>query len=200
MSRKLCFIILIIAAWSNSGQAQEKEVFLTDLEKDLFKEFTMAKITEFQTQLAIIAGKQEGTETKQVYSEAILDLFINKGKDVIMQVSRISKDLRVNIEDVPIIDYLKKLASLPYARVEMKSVKSCHVSNWYEKGSDLNGNSVYAATATYFQEFVGYKEGTPAYRDVTQKTVEIEIRYTTDLDGARWIILLGDVTVAETNI
>ena len=66
---------------------------------------------------------------------------------------------------------------------------------------DSNGNPIYSAIATYYQEFIGYNaEGKALYRDITQKTVEIELRLSSDSDGRRWIVLLGDVSVTGTKI
>ncbi len=68
-----------------------------------------------------------------------------------------------------------------------------------KKGEDEDGNPIYTATATIFQEFVGYNaDGVPVYKDTVKKTIEIEVRRHVDLFGGRWIVLLGDISVAET--
>ncbi len=200
-------IIIVLSLSFLSLSAFSQVVKLTEQEKEKFQKRTLEKINEFQAQLSIIASKDTDSYTKKIYSEGILDLFINKGEKpdpcpgsgscdpVIMEVSSTRTNSKKRI---PVKAYLSSLAKLEYSKVVVTAAKSCHVSSLYEKGKDEFGNPIYAATATYYQEFVGFIDGKPAYRDVTQKIVEVEVRHTTDLEGSRWIILLGDVSVKDT--
>ena len=209
---KNIFILLFISFYSLNISAQNvrgqntinnEQIRLTPEEKELFKKRTLEKIHDFQHYLSIIASKEKSKETKQVNYELSLDLFINKGKDVYMQVSSAYRNTKKLVE-MPL--YLKRLANLPYTKVVMKSVKSLTVSNWFKKGTDEFGYPIYEATATYYQEFIGYngsfENQKVVYRDITQKTVTVEIRYQTSshaIDGkGKWIVLLGDINVEET--
>jgi len=192
---------LISNAQSTKGQSvvEENGIVLSDEEKVLFQERTLEKINDFQNSLSLMASKDLTMDEKRINKEVAAELFINKGKTVVMEVSFKSPVTgEISKKNRPLLTYFDNLCSLPYSRIEFRSAKACHVSNWYQKGTDSNGNPVYEATATYYQEFTGYRKDGNPYRDITQKTVRVEIRYTTDLDGARWIVLLGDISVAET--
>lgn len=175
---------------------------LTYKQLRVFQKQTLKKINEFQGHLSFIASKDFSKEDKEIYVEVALSNFINKGKGVYMEIS--SKSLITGHEKIinrSLITYLKRLSQLNYAKVNLKSAKSCIVSNFMKFGRDNNGNPIYRATATYYQEFIGYfGDGRAKYRDITKKTVEIELRRTTDLHGSKWVVLLGDIKVADTTI
>ena len=179
------------------------QIHLTPEEKDFFKERTLQKVRDFQHQLSIIANKEKSTAFKQIATESALNLFINGGKEVNVQVSSSNRGKKKLIE---LPEYLKRLANLPHSNIIVKSVKSLVVGNWFKKGTDEFGYPIYEATATYYQEFIGYngsfENQKVVYRDITQKTVTVEIRYQSSshaIDGkGKWIVLLGDINVEET--
>lgn len=177
-------------------------VVLNDVEKEIFKEQTLKKIKSFQGHLLVIASKESSKNDKLIYKEIALSNFVNNGKTVVMEVSSKSKVTgKERRNRLPLIKYLNNLCNLSYAKIDLKTAKSCYVSNWIKAGYDNNGNPFYKATATYYQEFTGYSpEGKPLYHDITRKTIEVEIRFSTDLDYSRWIVYLGDISVADTTV
>ncbi len=188
-------------AQSTKGQSviQDNAVVLSDDEKELFKERTLEKVNDFQNSLSLMSSKNLTADEKKVNKEVAAELFINKGITVVMEVSyRSTVTGEISKKNRPLLAYFDNLCNLPYATIEFRTAKACHVSNWYQKGTDSNGNPVYEATATYYQEFIGYRKDGNSYHDITQKTVRVEIRWSTDLAGARWVVLLGDVGIVET--
>ena len=179
---------------------------LTEAERREFEKRTLVKINEFQSSLSNIASRNVSAEVKNIEKQNALELFINKGRGVTMEVSYINSQTRQERRRrYPLITYLNRLANLPYARVEMKRAKSCHVSTFRQSGEDENGNPIYSATACYYQRFIGFNaEGQPVYGgpegEVTFKCMEIQLRYSSDNDLPRWIILLSDIWVRGTRI
>ena len=207
--RKYKFLILILCfsihsfAFAQTRKAQvsvgEGPIVLSPEEKVEFQQRTLEKINDFQDNLSQMAGKDLSAEEKLTYKDVAAELFINKGKTVVMEVSFKSPVTgKITIVNRPLLVYFDRLCNLPYKRVEFRAAKSCLVSDWKQKGHDSNGNPVYEATATYFQEFIGYGKDGSTYRDITQKSVRVEIRRNTNPDVQHWIVLLGDITVEET--
>lgn len=191
-------LLSLFCSFSFGQDAETPDANLSKEELELFRERTEIKIDEFQDNLSVLGSKDEMEETKTLYKELTLKLFINEGKTVTMEVSYL-KDGEEHRRRLPMATYLDRLSKLNYAKVDIKSSQSCYVSNFYKKGVDDKGFPIYTATATIYQEFAGYNaEGVAVYRDVTRKTIEIELRVTTGVFGDRWIVLLGDVSVAET--
>lgn len=171
---------------------------LTADELELFRQRTIDKINEVQEYFSEIASSENDMDSRKLYMDLSLDHFINRGKDVNMEVSFVKNGVEKRAYR-PLDAYLQKLATLPYAKVVIKASKSCVVSNFLKKGVDENGKAIYTATATIYQEFEALdKEGETVYKDVTKKTVEVEVREVKDLFGTRWSVLLGDISVAQT--
>ena len=115
---------------------QAQIIQLNEVERREFEDLTLVKINEFQNQLKVIASKNETAYTKRIYKETCLELFMNKGKGFTMEVSYLNPDTRdERRKRYPMITYLDRLASLPYAKVNMKRAKSCHVSKFRKSGN-----------------------------------------------------------------
>ena len=205
----LLIFILIIGLKSfaqvNKGQSSVPDgdvVYLNDEEREIFRMEALKKIKSFQGHLSFISSKNNSSEDKKIYKEIALSNFINKGTGVTMEVSSISTITNQEVRHrLPLIQYLDNLSNLPYSRVELKTAKTCYVSNLIKSGTDQNGNPVYAATATYYQEFTGYNpEGRAVYRDITSKTVTVQVSFTTnEIAAQKWIVSLGDISISETS-
>jgi hypothetical protein len=204
MKKIIYIIIFSIACFTDIYGQETTEEKISDLilskeELELFRERTEVKIDELQDNLSVLGSKDEIDETKILYKELTLKLFMNMGETVTMETSYI-KDGEERRKRIPMPTYLDRLSKLNYAKVDIRSSKSCYVSNFYKKGDDEKGQPIYTATATIYQEFIGYNaEGKAIYKDTTKKTIEIEVRKSQGVFGERWIILLGDVSVAETS-
>jgi hypothetical protein len=182
---------------SIASVSTKDSIILSGSDEKIFRELTLRKIRSFQSNLSKIASKNNSKSLKQSCRVTILENFINKGIGVTMEISTISGGSEKRIRK-PLIAYLDNLCTLQYAEVKLKAAKSCIVSNLVKSGIDPNGYPVYMATATYYQEFIGYNNGEAIYKDITQKTVVIQITFTTDLDQPRWVVNLGDISVEET--
>lgn len=197
----LLVIILLAASMpaSKAQNTQNKALVLTGDQLAQFEKLTLKKVNDFQKYLGKMASKDYTNADKIVFKESALNNFINLGKGVYIEISSMTGGQEKRTRKLLPI-YLDNLSRLPWARVELKAAKACYVSNLLQDGTDANGNPIYRGTATYYQEFVGYsREGNAVYRDITQKTIEVELRFTTDLDRPRWIVSLGDINVAETS-
>ena len=94
-------------------------------------------------------------------------------------------------------NYLDRLLSIRYGKVEITQAQTFRLSNVYKVGDH------YEAVATIFQKFCGYgSDGRKRYCDVTKKTIKIYIIPETDvIDGkieTHWTVKFGDVDVSET--
>ena len=94
-------------------------------------------------------------------------------------------------------NYLYRLARLKYDKVEIQSteVSNIKVSNLYKIR-----NNEYVCTCFFKQAFIGYRDGVPKYKDITEKKIECRIRveHIAGEPGPDYIILLGDITALDT--
>ena len=192
MKNKLLTIFALLLL-TFSAKAQE-QVQLTQADLDAFKERVGIMIDDFQDYLSIIGSKERPYKVKNYYIGQTLELFVKKGERVIMETS----STRTSIITRRLLKvYLLRLAKLRYAKVEISQAETFYISNFYKVGSNK-----YRASATIFQKFCGYnKYGdkyVKRYCDVTKKTIEIHIELIEDLYGQRWVVKLGNVSVAET--
>lgn len=195
---------MILLLTLGSLQAQDNDWKERNLTPDALNDFqqrTLVKINDLQDYIAQLADRKTDSDVKELLKEMTLKLFVREGAGVTMEVS-FSENGNERRLRRPMSVYLGRLATLDqYAKVKITSSQSCYISRFLKKGIDEKGNSIYTATATIFQKFVGFNaEGQPVYEDMTKKTFEIEIKKIEELTDSRWIILLGDVSVSETTI
>lgn len=197
----ILFIGLVSSAQNKGQTVVDNPVIVLNAEdQEFFRKETMKRVNDFQANLSFIADKKYDADAKSIYKEIALSNFIDNGKGVVMEVSFSSPVTKTeSIKRKPLIGYLNDLCKLSYFRIELRKAKACYVSNLIKSGYDKNGNPIYRATATYYQEFIAYAEnGKPAYHDITQKTVEIIVSYTTNIGVQQWAVQLGDISVFET--
>ena len=192
MKNKLLTILALLLL-TFSAKAQE-QVQLTQADLAAFKERVGIMIDDFQDYLSIIGSKERPYKVKNYYIGQTLELFVDSGARVIMETSSTrTKIITRRLMSV----YLTRLSKLRYAKVEISQAETFYLSNFYKIG-----NNKYRASATIFQKFCGYsKYGdkyVKRYCDVTKKTIEIHLEKIIDLLGERWIVKLGNVSVAET--
>jgi hypothetical protein len=195
----ICFLPLNA---QNAQDAQTNGLSAVDIEA--FKERTGQMIEELQNNLSVLGSKEKSNETKQVYKEQTLKLFMGEGdayKDttygnehpaVHMQVSVLRNGIETK-SNIPLKKYLSNLIRLRYAKVKITQAETYRLSNLYKVGDH------YEAVATIFQKFCGYDlDGKMKYCDVTKKTIHIYIVPGEDWEGKFWDIKFGDIDVVET--
>lgn len=198
---KFFWISLLALCMALPSYAQQVELTEADLEE--FRERAAAKVGDFMDYLPVVAekGKQKADDKKRqvYYKDQTLELFVEKGrgqgeKAAIMEISFIKPNNEVKIESMTMPIYLDRLINNGYAKVKLQFAETFYISNFYPTGQNQ-----YKATATIFQKFTGYGgDGQALYVDVTKKTIEIVVELVEDLYGKRWVVLLKDVSVAET--
>lgn len=185
---------LHLNAQSSQSSKLSDEISLSEDDISVFKEKSQRKINEFTDYIVIIADKTQPASKRDLAEREALKLF---HKDAIMEASIIKSDGSVSIKQRPMAEYLYRLKTLPYLRVDIKFYDICYVTDFIraEDGS-------YRATATIFQDFTGYSGDKIIYHDITKKEIQIIINLVEDdfFNEKSWQVFLGDVKVAETKL
>lgn len=168
------------------------EINISEGDVGIFKETTERKVAEFQQHIIVIADKEQPQEKRNLAEREALKLFY---KGAMMEVSYLNKEGDTEIRTRTMENYLYRLKTLPYTRVDIKYYDIAYITDFI-KGPD----SRYYAVATIFQEFTGFVGDNIAYTDVTQKEIEIVVEQIEDkfYNEKRWKILLGNIKATET--
>jgi hypothetical protein len=168
------------------------EINISEGDVGIFKETTERKVAEFQQHIIVIADKEQPQEKRNLAEREALKLFY---KGAMMEVSFLNKEGESEIRTRTMENYLYRLKTLPYTRVDIKYYDIAYITDFI-KGPD----SRYYAVATIFQEFTGFVGDNIAYTDVTQKEIEIVVEQIEDkfYNEKRWKILLGNIKATET--
>jgi hypothetical protein len=168
------------------------EININESDVGIFKETTEKKVAEFQQHIVIIANKEQPAEKRNLAEREALKLFY---KGAMMEVSFINREGETEIRTRTMANYLFRLKTLPYTRVEIKYYDIAYITEFI-KGPD----SRYYAVATIFQEFTGFVGDNIAYSDITQKEIEIVVEQIEDkfYNEKRWKIFLGNIKATET--
>lgn len=206
---KKLFIAILSMACSISISAQ---ISLSEEEAEQAKERAAEKVKLFTSYVKDIGEKNERLEYRLYYCKEALNLFVGKGdsytetyyedstprvvkrEGVQMQVT----SLRDKSKKTPYLlkKYLNNLANLRYSQVKIESTDVAHikVSNLYKVG-----DNTYKCTCFFKQAFIGYKDGKPVYKDITEKKVDCYIIAEDIIGGTKeYMVQLGDVTALET--
>jgi hypothetical protein len=168
------------------------EINISEGDVGIFKETTERKVAEFQQHIIVIADKEQPQEKRNLAEREALKLFY---KGAMMEVSYMNKEGDTEIRTRTMENYLYRLKTLPYTRVDIKYYDIAYITDFI-KGPD----SRYYAVATIFQEFTGFVGDNIAYTDITQKEIEIVVEQVEDkfYNEKRWKILLGNIKATET--
>ena len=168
------------------------EINISEGDVGIFKETTEKKVAEFQQHIVIIADKDQPAEKRNLAEREALKLFY---KGAIMEVSYLDKDGETEIRSRTMENYLFRLKTLPYTRVEIKYYDIAYITDFI-KGPNIR----YYAVATIFQEFTGFVGDNIAYTDITQKEIEIVVEQIEDkfYNEKRWKVFLGNIKATET--
>lgn len=201
---KLLCLVLTLCWGQIALMAQTNDLSLDDQRE--FQERVGQMLDIFQKRLSLIANKDRAnTNLKRNYIKQTLSMFIGNGEAytdpygnqrpaVTMEISSLrSKQKR----RLPVKRYLNNLLHLPYSQVDINQAETYHITDWKQVDDQ------YVATATIFQEFVGYRmidgRRVPAYRDITKKVITIYLIMEEDITGKKWVIRFGNVSVSETS-
>lgn len=176
----------------NSESDLSTKIKLSEEDIASFKEKSQQKIDEFTNYITIIADKKQSKSKRDIAEKEALKLFY---KGAIMETSSIGADGKIKKKQRLMGEYLYRLKTLPYLKVEIKFFDICYVTDFIQAP---NGN--YYATATIYQEFKGFQGDNVVYKDVTQKEITLIINLIEDefFNEKRWQLFLGDIKATET--
>lgn len=187
MKKKL-FLPIILTCVCFVSKAQLPNLSEDDISN--FKTTVKEKVESLQNYIAIIGDKQEESDRQDLAIDAAMSLFIDKAK---MEVSSVRNGEQIK-RQYPMRNYLQRLRALKYLKVKITAHDVAYIGN-IRKGVD----GKYYGTATIYQLFEGCNADNDCYSDITKKEIDIIIDYLKDEFGEeRWIVMLGDVNVAET--
>lgn len=205
---KKLFIAILTMACSISISAQTS---LSEEEVGQTKKRAAEKVGIFIGYVKNIGEKNESLEYRLYYCKEALNLFVGKGGSYTEtyyedSTPRVVKREGVQMQVTSLKDkskkpyllknYLNNLARLNYSKVEIETTDVAHikVSNLYKVG-----DNTYKCTCFFKQAFIGYREGKPVYKDITEKKVDCYIIAEDIIGGAtEYMVQLGDVTALET--
>ena len=205
---KKLILFLFVLTMSVSLKAQDR---LTPEQENMAKLRVQQKVGVFTGYLEAIANKGESLEYRLYYKNAALGLFIAKGwqyneisvdgygNTIKRRVEGVKMDVtsinRVSKKPYLMRDYLYHLANLKYSQVKLLTTE---VSNMKVSKLEKIADGTYMCVCFFKQAFIGYRDGIPVYKDITEKRVECIITTFETIDGIEFAILLGDVTALET--
>ena len=168
------------------------EALTGNVSQKAFEEKAIKKTKDLNSYLKILCTKSYGYEEHNKALDQAIQLFINE--DAAVQVSSVTRD---EIKSYKIRQYLLRLKSLNYDRVEVEWTNVQYVDK-LKKG--LDGN--YYGTVTLEQVFRGFMDGKVVYEDVTKKTATVVLKaYEKNAEGnttEMWDVLLSDIGVVYT--
>lgn len=195
----IVFCLYVCCGFSQTNAFSEHD-------KEEFKERVGQMLDVFQKRLNHIANKNRSLDVRRLYVKQALNMFLGNGEaytdpDGYQQpaVTMEVVSLRNKIPRKQTLKrYLNNLIDIKaYANVEIRQAQTYYVSDWRQQGQ------YYVATATIYQEFIGYVlvdgKTRPRYRDVTSKTIKIYLVQEEDIEGKKWVIKFGDISVKEVS-
>ena len=208
MKTKILFVIYLITVMSVSSiKAQSEQL------KNEMRAQAAIKVDVLNGFIKDIASKNESLEYRMYYRDQALKLFVNDGEAYKIYIKNSQGNEEVKMRDGVMMEvtsvnraksksylfktYLYNLAHLKYDEVYIEStdVANIKVSDMYKVNDNL-----YTCTCFFKQAFVGYRDGRPVYKDITEKKVECWIRLEWVAGEAMpdYVIMLGDVAALGT--
>lgn len=198
---KKVFIITTIFCISFYGlNAQTRE--------DILRQRAAEEVSILMDYISEIASKQHPLSDRLFFKDQALKLFIGGGEaykkggrlmeGVFMQTT--SKNHPGQVNNKLMKTYLVGLANLKYSEVKISSTELAQikVSKIRKVDVDEYGRTIYECTCYIKQEFCGYRDGRPVYRDITKKSITCRIIEELTEQGYEYIVRLGDVKALET--
>ena len=196
---KLIIIFLAMICIVSSVNAQ------TVSQEEMIKRRAAEKVAQMNDYISFMASKKKSTEDRKYYKTKALNLFMGKGNSyeeegvkkegVTMETTSINRKSIKTVNLSLMRDYYDRIIRLKYSDVKITSteIADIKVSNLQQIDDNL-----YVCTCQYDQAFVGYRDGKPAYKDITTKRIKCYVYAEDTEDGFEFVILLGDVTALET--
>lgn len=198
-------LLLLIISYSAFGQENLSTEDLQRLQKNAEK-----KVISFEKLVSDIAmGKDDAT--KQIYIKTAYAMF---EPNATIEVSN-KTEKSETINKSPILKYLNSLSKLNkkykiititfkagFVKIEKLKEKKDAEGNIYYEGSITikqcfcSTNSLLAAEEIERRQFTS---DCSAYGDCTSKKVKIIVKQVITIEGERWVVMLGDISIVETN-
>lgn len=191
---KKLFVFLISVFFITTASAQ--------VNKDLLMRRAAEKVSQMNDYISFMASKKKSVEVRQRYRTNALNLFIGEGNSyeengvqkegVLMETTSVNRQGKKN---ELMRDYFTRIINYNYNDVNITSTGIAEIKvSSLQKVSD----NMYVCTCQYDQAFVGYRDGRPAYKDITTKRVKCYITVERTVDGEEYIIKLGDTEAIAT--
>ena len=193
---KVLFILLtfICIALSASAGISDQE--------EMIKRRAAEKVAQMNDYISFMANKKKSQEVRRNYKKYALNLFMGKGFEyeengvpktgVMMEVT---SKYRKTVSHPLIRNYFQNIIDMQYTDVKITSTEIANI-----KVSDLHqiDSNLFVCTCQYNQAFIGYKDGRPAYKDITTKRIKCYVKAEDTEDGTEYVIMLGDITAERT--
>lgn len=160
------------------------------------------KVAQMNDFISFMGDKKKSVTTRENYKKKALNLFVGNGYSYTengvrkegVEMETTSKNRR-GVTHRLMRDYFEHLKNLRYSDVKITSteVAAIKVSNLRKISDDT-----YVCTCQYDQTFVGYRDGRPAYKDITTKRCECYVTVEKTEEGVEYVVKLGNVTALET--
>jgi hypothetical protein len=193
----ICLIMMLFAnelfVFANSSlmtNIPQNRRELTKAEYENIKNETMRIVKELSHYIKVLTDKS--IVNKEIHNQAVTDAVrLFQSEDKIVQVSNLKTNSK---NDLKVRAYFNKIRILPYRKIEIEWYHVEYVSD-LRKGAD----NKYYGIVTVFQDFKGYSGDGVAYKDKTQKNIEIIVDIKEDPFGnINWKVYLGNISVVET--
>lgn len=152
--------------------------------------------------IQFMADKHKSLSKRKYYRDKALSLFIEQGNayeenGVLKNGAMIETFSRYRKKPTRrlVRDYFTGLMNLKYSKVSVTSAQFANIelSN-LEKIAETEDGTLYACRCYVDQDFIGYRDGVAAYRDITRRIVTFRIVISDFNDLEHCIVLLGDIT------
>lgn len=149
--------------------------------------------------ISFMTDKSNDLETRQFYKKRALKLFVGQGYTY--EENGIAKDgVRITITSTNksrprsylVRTYFNGLINLAYPKVSI-NFHNIDTSSWEKVNSNL-----YVCFYYFVQQFIGYRDGTPIYKDITRKKVKCYVEVQDTEYGKEYVVLLGDIYAIDT--
>lgn len=148
--------------------------------------------------ISFMADKTNDLETRQFYKKQALKLFVGHGYDYEEDGIRkegariiISSANKPRTRSLLVRVYFNGLANLSRQKV------SLDLPNIEVNGLTKIDSSLYVCICYYKQEYIGYKDGQPIYKDITLKKAKCYIEEHNTEEGNEYTILFGDIYATD---
>jgi hypothetical protein len=191
----LFFIFIVVNSYCQGDSKITnipEDIKLTAEDLAVFKQQALQKVKEFEEYVKIISDKSQPNARRNLAEQEALKLFY-EGATMSIRIKDASG--KETVKKRPMKEYLYRLKTLPYTRVEIKYYDVIYASDFKRKD-----DGKYYATATVFQEFTGFTGDQLKFSTTTKQDISIIIDIINDefYNEKHWKLFLGDINAEET--